>query len=50
MYEERQGPVYDVYSNITEDLYTWKEYSHSSVRLNQHHLLELNIPLSDVTF
>ena len=48
MYEEKQGLEYKVYNNRTQDLYTWKKYN-SSLRLNDHGLLEVQIPLEDVT-
>ena len=37
-----------MHKNLTPDLYTWKKYS-SKLRLNEHHLIELNVPLHDVT-
>ena len=48
MYEEKDGPIYKVYNNVTPDLYTWKKYNHS-LKLNEHNLLEMTIPLEDVT-
>ena len=44
LYEERKGPIYKVYNNLTHDLYTWKQYS-SNLKLNQHNLVEINVPI-----
>ena len=49
MFENKNGPSYQVYNNITPDLYNWKRYN-SSLRVNDHKMIELNIPLDDVTF
>ena len=48
MFEEKEGPIYKVYNNVTPDLYTWKKYN-TSLKLNEHNLLEMTIPLDDVT-
>ena len=49
MYEVRSGSKYEVYNNITENLYEWKEYN-TSLRMNTHGLLEIALDLQDVTF
>lgn len=48
MYEVRKGSRYEVYDNKTRNLYDWKEYN-TSLRLNQHGLLEMVIDIQDVT-
>lgn len=49
MYEVRNGSKFQVYNNITKNLFEWKQYN-QTMRLNKHNLLEIAIDLQDVTF
>ena len=48
MFEIRRGSKYEVYDNKTKNLYDWKKYN-TSLRLNQHGLIEMLVDLQDVT-
>ena len=47
MFELKDGQNYDVYNNINKDPFTWKEYNNTSVRFNNHQMLEMPITLED---
>ena len=49
MFEARNGSKFQVYNNITDNLFDWKQYN-STLRLNKHNLLEIVVDLQDVTF
>ena len=48
LYEIWKGTEFEVYNNITDNVYEWKDYA-PKIRLNEHNYLEMVLDLSDVT-
>ena len=49
MFEIKEGFQYNSYNNINENIYEWKIYNQSNLKLNEHGLLEMPFDLSDAT-
>jgi hypothetical protein len=49
MFETKVDSQYETYNGINQNIYLWKKYNSTSLRVNTHGLLELPFDLSDAT-